>query len=310
MKNPQKSILLIVPWFGKWPPYIRFFIESCRWNPSIDWLIITDCGELADPPPNVRLMQTSLSDYRDLISERLSIRCQWKDAYKVCDIRPAMGLIHADSVAPYDYWGYGDIDVVYGDIRSIYTRDVLTFDVISPHADRCAGHFVLIRNTEVMNRAFMRVRGWRDLLARSTNVSFDERHWSNLFVTHQGISWKEWLTGRLRSPRLAARGYFVEQFSTSLPPLKWIDGTTNYPNAWIWRDGVLTSDNSGARTFLYAHFSNWQSGRWLRGGEAAWKSLPSLDHCPPGRLNAFKITSHGFMPLEDDLLSVAAAGYP
>jgi hypothetical protein len=306
MTSHKKSILMIVPYFGKWPTYIRFFIESCRWNPSVDWLIITDCGDLGDVPPNVRLMQINLLEYRDLVSERLSIRCQWDSAYKICDIRPAMGLIHSDVIASYDYWGYGDIDVVYGDIRSIYTSDVLTHDIISSHPDRCAGHFVLIRNVESMNRAFKRVRGWRDLLARKAHVSFDERHWSDLFVTHQRITWRERLKSRLRSPLLKVKGYFVEQFSTNLPPLPWIDGTRNYPCAWIWRDGVLTASNGGARTFLYAHFTNWQSGRWLRDGEAAWKDLKTLDHCPPGRPSCFKITAHGFISLEDQSLSDAA----
>ena len=306
MNNPEKSILLIVPWFGKWPAYIRYFIESCRWNPSVDWLIITDCGDLPDLPPNVRLMQTNLHAYRDLVSARLSIRCEWDTAYKICDIRPALARIHPDLIAPYDYWGYGDIDVVYGDIRSVYTAEVLTHNVISSHPDRCAGHFVLIRNSEMMNRAFTRVRGWRGLLARKDNVSFDERHWSNLFVTHRGIGWKEWLTGRLRSPRLPVKGYFVEQFSTNLPLLSWIDGTRNYPRAWIWREGILTADNAGDRRFLYAHFSNWQSGRWLGGGEAAWKDRATIDHCPPGRLTSFQITAQGFLPLESQAFGIAA----
>jgi hypothetical protein len=135
-------------------------------------------------------------------------------------------------------------------------------------------------------------------LSRKEHVGFDESHWSNLFVSTRGKPLKRRLKIRLQSPYIGCNGYFVEQYSTNLPPLPWIDGTRNYPSAWFWNDGVLSSDNSGDRTFLYAHFSNWQSGRWLREGEPAWRDLPRLDHCPPGRLDHFAITARGFLPTE------------
>src|SRR6516165_8508611 len=36
------SVLILIPWFGPWPPWMRFFIESCRWNSTINWLLIGD----------------------------------------------------------------------------------------------------------------------------------------------------------------------------------------------------------------------------------------------------------------------------
>ena len=40
------SVLILIPWFGPWPPWMRFFLESCRWNSTINWLLIGD----AEPP--------------------------------------------------------------------------------------------------------------------------------------------------------------------------------------------------------------------------------------------------------------------
>jgi len=297
MVTAQKSIVMIIPWFGRWPAWMRYFVASCRANPTIDWLIPTDCGPLPDLPANMTLVPTSLADYRTLIGRRLGITCRWQDAYKLCDLKPALGFIHADAIGGYDFWGFGDLDVVYGDIRHHYTEAVLAADIISTHRQTCSGHLMLVCNKDRLTRSFMRVRGWRDLLSRIDHVGFDEMHWANQFLPTVGKSWKQRLKIRLRSPRLQVDSRFVEQFSTNLPPLPWIDGTRNYPQAWIWRNGTLTADNGGGRTFLYAHFSNWQSGRWLREGEAAWKDLNRLDFCPPGRLDAFTISARGFHPL-------------
>jgi hypothetical protein len=37
--------------------------------------------------------------------------------YKLCDYKPLYARIFSELVAPYDYWGWGDLDVLYGDIR-------------------------------------------------------------------------------------------------------------------------------------------------------------------------------------------------
>jgi len=32
-------------YFGQRPPWIDFFVESCKWNPDVRWRFYTDCGE-------------------------------------------------------------------------------------------------------------------------------------------------------------------------------------------------------------------------------------------------------------------------
>jgi len=65
---PLKRILVVIPWFGQWPDWMRFFLASCRANSTIDWALIGDCAPLADLPPNVRHIQTSFEAYRDHVS--------------------------------------------------------------------------------------------------------------------------------------------------------------------------------------------------------------------------------------------------
>ncbi|WP_420882928.1 DUF6625 family protein [Zooshikella ganghwensis] len=41
-----KTIAIIIPYFGQWPEWIDLYIESCKHNPSIDWLLFSDCPPL------------------------------------------------------------------------------------------------------------------------------------------------------------------------------------------------------------------------------------------------------------------------
>ena len=54
------------------------------------------------------------------------------------------------------------------------------------------------------------------------------------------------------------RAEFVEAYTTPHAKIKWIDGSTNYPSTWLWRNGVLTNTVSGDKTFPYFHFMVWK----------------------------------------------------
>jgi hypothetical protein len=288
------SVRIIIPWFGPWPAWMRFFVESCRWNPTVDWLLVSDAKPPKDLPPNVRTVTTPFEDYRALIASRLGINPAWTDVYKICDIRPAMGLVHHAEIAEYDYWGYGDLDVIYGDIRHFYTPDVLVHDVISPHKHVVAGHFVLLRNTSRLITAFQQIPRWKAHLSSARHKSFDEQIFSRLFLPIRGKrAWR-----RLVTPYLGG-GYFREQFSTSIPrrPLEWIDGSWNFPRRWFWDRGHLTTDRSGEREFLYVHLSHWQSNRWTGEALTPWKDLARLDNVTDEHPTGFVISANGFTSL-------------
>ena len=292
MSAPLPRVLIILTWFGHWPGWMQAFVESCRWNPTIDWLIATDCGDPGDLPPNVRLFQASFPEYRELAGERLGIKPEWQNAYKLCDLKPALGFIHQDCLGDYDYWGFGDLDVIYGNIRAIYTPEILQYDLISSHEHIVAGHFTLLRTAPRMRDAFQRVRGWRGLLAQARHCSFDEQIFSRLFMP---VNWRRpWQ--RLAAPWLGG-AVLREQFSTDLDPLPWVDGSRNYPTEWYWREGRLTNASTGEREFLYLHLSHWQSSRWTGEAQAPWRHLAHISQLPPGRPSAFRISREGILPM-------------
>lgn len=260
------SLAIIIPYFGRWPAWIEFFIETCKWNPDIRWLLYTDCGAPKNRADNVWIRHISFIDYKALARRRSGITADPDDPYKLCDLRPALGQIHADDIAGFDFFGFGDLDVFYGHIRSFYTDALLNaYDVLSTHPDVVSGHFAVLRNTDMLRRAYelMPFDHW---MWKPEYFRVDDREFGHLFEP----------TG----PLSHLRTYFVEQYTTILSPRGWHDGTMNYPLRWFWKNGRLTNAADGERNFLYLHVMRWQSLRHAHATraptEGAWTRLDQI----------------------------------
>lgn len=287
----KHSIVLLIPHFGPWPAWIDFFIESCRANRSIDWILFSDAEPPENRARNVRHVQIAFGDYVALVSKALGVRFPAEEPYKLCDVRPALPLVHSDLVRGYDFAGFGDLDVIYGNIRDFYDEDLLArYDLLSSHADRVSGHFCLMRNSEDMVSAFTRVRGWKRAMERSDYVNFDERAFYNLF-TGGG----RWFGGARSKSR---RCLFREAYSTPAP--------TNHMR-WFWQDGRLTNEFYPFHPFMYLHFMSWHSNRWFgsqahvaEGAGAPWATLPQIVQMDwrDARRNGFMISPEGIGPME------------
>lgn len=202
-------------------------------------------------------MHVSYDGYLALIRKRLGIRLEPADYYKLCDFRPCLGYLHEGDIAGYPFFGYGDIDVIYGRIASFYGSNALTeVHIASTHPNLLSGHFAVLRNTPALRRAFERVPNCRELLERPQQTAFEERQFSEAVLTS------------------TERKMLVERYSTILSRRGWHDGTMNYPQRWFWRHGRLTTERDGPREFLYLHFMRWQSLHWVHdppgAGEGAW----------------------------------------
>jgi hypothetical protein len=276
----RPSLIFLIPYFGRLPEWIELFIESCKWNPDIRWRLFTDCPRPENRADNVEFVATSFADYKALARERIGLEFDPRDPYKLCDLRPALGEIHEREIAEFDFFGYGDLDVVYGDLRRFYSDELLArHDVLSTHADRLSGHFALFRNTPALRRAYRRYPRFREILAAPDYVGMDESL-GTLFrpPARRGRGLGRRLRALLaRFDRQRRRSHFVERHSTVLSPRGWHDGSMRYPARWFWRGGHLTNDRDGGREFMYLHFMRWQSRRWMAQppgeGEGAWLEL-------------------------------------
>ena len=171
-------IAFIIPFFGEWPSWTPLFLDSCRNNPTVDFFLFTDCDPLGfeiDAFPNVHQHRIGFIDYCELVSQKLNVGFHPTRAYKLCDLKPYYGVIHEDVLKDYDFWGFCDVDLVLGNLRSFYTEEVLKrYDVVSNHADRVSGHLTLMRNTEKVNRKPLEIPECRQMLSSDRHYAIDE----------------------------------------------------------------------------------------------------------------------------------------
>ncbi len=283
------AICFVIPYFGRWPFWFPFFLESCRANPTIRWILHSDCGTPASVPDNVRIVDTTFDAYCHRASDALKISFRPKNPYKLCDLKPALGYIHRDELHDFDFWAFGDIDLVYGDLRKYFTAERLSrHDIFSTHRRRISGHCCLLRNTPLMREAFMAVVGWQSLLSKDEHVAFDESAFSRLFVRHK--NWPGWLADLAKPFHYwARRTENVEAFSTPNAGLAWIDGSQDFPATWYWDTGRLTNDRDEAREFPYLHFMTWKQREWQTGNVAGGTDAEAI--ATTGR---WQISAEGF----------------
>ena len=146
----MKKINLIIPYFGKFPNYFQLFLNSCRFNPTINWTIITDCIEEYDYPSNVKKIYMSFEEIKKKFQSKFDFLISLNSPYKLCDYKPAYGYIFSELNEGYDYWGHSDLDLIYGNLRQYLTDDVLSYDKLF-----VLGHFTLYRNVKEINTLFM-----------------------------------------------------------------------------------------------------------------------------------------------------------
>ena len=69
-KKSKYSIVYLIPYFGKLPESFQMWLLSCKMNPSIDWLLLTDDKTEYDYPDNVHV---SYMSYEDIKNRELKI---------------------------------------------------------------------------------------------------------------------------------------------------------------------------------------------------------------------------------------------
>ncbi|WP_404396473.1 DUF6625 family protein [Stutzerimonas chloritidismutans] len=235
-----------------------FFIESCRANPNINWLLIGDCAVLEDLPNNVEQRFFAFVDYCAFVSECLGINFNPSNPYKLCDLKPALGFIHAADVAGYDFWGFSDLDLIYGDLRSYFSDARLRkYKVLSTHERRISGHFCLLRNEPELNSLFWKIPDFVRRAEDPKNHALDEGGFSRIFLWRKNFPKPLFdFVGLFNRWRRVAE--FKEAFSTPNGIRPWTDGTQDYPAFWVWRNGRLQNAKDGDRQFPYLHFLVWK----------------------------------------------------
>ena len=165
------KIAVILCYFGKLPENFSLFAESCRRNATIDFLLFTD-DTPTHLPENMHLHPTTFAALQSRVAGCFDFAITLHTPYKLCDYKPAYGEIFAPELSGYDFWGYGDMDLVFGDLRAYFTEDKLRkYDKFYAF-----GHLSLYRNTPENNAVYRQPVGmdYRKAFTTREIAVFDE----------------------------------------------------------------------------------------------------------------------------------------
>lgn len=165
MKN---KVAIIIPYFGKLPNTFTVWLKSANANSKFDFLIFTDDKDYYkfDNKPNVKFIYITFLEFKAKIQNYVDFDICLDKPYKLCDYRPIYGLALQEFLNGYDFWGFGDIDLVYGNLEHFINDHILNeYDKVYD-----LGHLTLLRNIPECNElwkfkhnltAYRYDEGWR-----------------------------------------------------------------------------------------------------------------------------------------------------
>ncbi|GAA0871230.1 hypothetical protein GCM10009117_03760 [Gangjinia marincola] len=240
----MKSIILIIPYFGKWPVWFDAYLTSISYNQTIHWLCPTDCEIPDDYPKNITFLKTDLKELNFHINQTVETKVPLTPR-KFCDLKPAYGDIFGEHIDGYDFWGFCDMDVIWGDIRSYMTDDLLgRYDIISSRKGAISGHFNLFRNSVDINTLYKLVDHYKDLFEKKKFMWFDEQ-----ILT-------QFIQKKILDEDFKYKVYWEK------PLLNHINGTGAQEyvlDRWLFDQGKLYQvDLQPKKEHMYLHFINWK----------------------------------------------------
>lgn len=171
----MKKILILTFYFGEAPWYLDYFIESCIANKDVDFIFFTDIKGITVKDENIKIINISFTEFKLEIANHFSFDLCIENPIKLCDIRPSFGEVFHDLIKDYDFWGYCDIDIIFGRIRSFLNDDILNnYDVIFAKHEYPSGFFALYRNKIEVNCLYRSSTDYIKVFQSSDLLLFDE----------------------------------------------------------------------------------------------------------------------------------------
>lgn len=240
----KTKVSIIVCYFGKFPNYMDLFIRSCSFNNDYNWLIFTDNRQTSEILiPNITFIYLEFSDFQKLIKKRINKKCICPAPYKICDYRPAFGLLFSDFLQDSEYWGFCDLDMLFGDLNKYLAKPIKEkYDKIYNH-----GHLTLMRNITEVNEAFMLPFSsieYKYVFSHKDSFGFDEKRGINqIFKEYKFHTFTEDTFADIYPPFVSV-------------PLKQIN-RENHPNqSFIWEEGKvyrIINDTKEFDEYSYIH---------------------------------------------------------
>jgi|GEM_PF-1396360 len=240
----MKKARIIIPYFGKLPSWFQLFLNSC-YSEVLDFLLYTDDKSKYEYPENFEVKYLDFENFKDFF-RNLEEGYYLDHPYKLCDYRPIYGKLFSKDLVNYDYWGFCDIDIIFGDIDK-YIKPYVNegFDKLFRY-----GHFSLFKNNIKINNLYLdrSINYNIEFVGRTTiPCHFDEVYFNEI-LERNGANF-------IPDPHNAP----FHCVNINFRNLAVGDGQPKKPQLIIWDNGkiyIATLENNSVslKEFFYIHF--------------------------------------------------------
>ena len=246
----MKSICYLVPYFGKLPSNFQVWLDSCSYNETINWIIITNDETDFLYPKNVKRIISDFDNIKKIIQSKFDFDVKIDKYWDLSLFKPAYGEIFSNYLEGYDFWGHCDVDLIWGDIRKFITEDILNkYEKIG-----FQGHSTLYKNKEIVNQRYRTIVpnkiNYIDVFSGKAIYSFDENSMEDIYkflnIEYYNVT------------NFAHLSKYDYSFYLKYLPKE--DDYKNKRQIFMWKNGklnrlYLTEDKKiGMDEFMYLHF--------------------------------------------------------
>lgn len=245
----MNRVAVFIPYFGKsFPSYFPFWLKSAGRNSFIDFHIYTDIEYKGyEQYENVLFHTESFADFCNRVQKCFDFKIKLENPYKCCDFKCAYGEIFKDLLENYgyDYWGYCDIDLIFGDLaKFLYPAIEQGYEKIGLY-----GHLSLYKNNDKL----------RSLFKKEIRLFEDALNYQDVFATHEICFFDEIQGMGIRAKENAISTYvdYQDKIADVDQKYRYFRLVNGYEQlVFQWRDGKLISlnKNGESRECIYAHF--------------------------------------------------------
>jgi len=271
----KKKVLIIVCYYGELPEWYPLWIKSCEYNPSFDFLIVTDDKrKLGELPYNVHSYIINIKDLKKTFNNRINFEVCINSPYKLCDFKPLYPLAFENQIKEYEFWGHCDMDMIFGDLKRFIKDDILSSN------DRIGeyGHLTLYRNKkEIINlyKSDGSIFPYKEVFTNPDSFGFDEMSGMNLICVEKKIKW-------FRNIQIANMDPYCMQLR--------LKGHIGEPEVYFWKEGKIfgvfkEKEKIIQKEYAYIHFSGKHPKLMVNSNQ----------------IREFFITADGFFPKENVL---------
>lgn len=175
----DNKIILIQLWFGKIPDYFWYHIETTKNLENIDFLLVTD-QDVDLKLQNYKVIKVTPVEIENKVSAMLNYEYKIENFRKINDLKSCYGELFEDEIANYQYFGFYDIDTLFGDFKKWIFPHIPEYDVISfadsLYHNRLGGPLTIIRNTYDFRRLYRKkIERFIETLNHDSIDAFEEQ---------------------------------------------------------------------------------------------------------------------------------------